>query len=287
VDVFRIGAVFVQGEHRRDERFRAATRALATDPDRALQWRMGRQAGRPHDDAGMAVTVAVTPPPRGPVRGFARWVAESTEPGAAVLNVGGGCNASGRFPCIRRRAAHLVVVDPSARVFANSDADQRHQQTLEEFSRDHAEEFDVAFAVFVLEHVADPVAFTEAAARVLKPGGVFLALTLNQWHFFGLMTWAASRLGLEEWLLRQVRDPDCVDRYHVHTEYHLNTIRSARRHLERAGFSQVEFRMWDLPRMYEPYLPARLRGVARRWDVAAYRLARPNLMGHLTFKAVR
>ncbi len=235
----------------------------------------------------MAVSVEVTPPPRRPVRGFARWVAESTEPGAAVLNVGGGCNASGQFPAIRRRAARLVVVDPSARVLDNSDADERLRQTLEEFSRDHAGEFDVAFAVFVMEHVADPVAFTEAAARVLKPGGTFLALTLNKWHFFGLITWATSRLGLEELLLRRVRDPDCVDHYHVPTEYRINTIRATRRHLERAGFSEVEFRMWDLPCMYEPYLPDRLAGIATHWDRAAYQLGRPNLMGHLTFKAVR
>lgn len=220
------------------------------------------------------------------MRGFAGWVAESTAPGATVLNVGGGCNASGQFPSIRRRAAHLEVVDPSARVLENSDADARHQLTLEEYSLDHAGQFDVAFAVFVLEHVVDPVAFTEAAARVLRPGGIFMALTLNQWHYFGLMTWGASRLGLDEWLLRRVRDPGCVDHYHVPTAYRLNTTRSVTRCLGNAGFSRVDFQMWDLPRMYEPYLPDALTGFATRWSEAAYRLRRPNLMGHLTFRAV-
>ena len=43
-----------------------------------------------------------------------------------------------------------------------------------------------------MEHVADPVAFTRAAAHALKPGGVFMAITLNQWHYFGLTTWATS-----------------------------------------------------------------------------------------------
>ena len=28
------------------------------------------------------------------------------------------------------------------------------------------------------------------------------------------------------------------------------------RHLENSGFDSVEFRCWDLPSMYEPYLPA-------------------------------
>ena len=234
----------------------------------------------------IATTVTVTPPPPRPVRHFASWVAESAPRGASVLNVGGGCNASGDFPRVRRRAACLVAVDPSARVLGNSDADERYQLTLEDFSVEHADRFDVAFAVFVMEHVADPVAFTEAAARVLKPGGVFMAITLNQWHYFGLTTWATSRLGLDEWVLRRVRDPRQVDEYHFHTEYRINSIRSISRHLEHAGFSDVEFRMWDLPRMYEPYLPERLTGLATVWSHAAYRLRRPNLMGHLTFKAV-
>ena len=235
---------------------------------------------------GIAANVVVTPPPSMPVPAFARWVAESTPEGATVLNVGGGCNASGHFPPITRRAQSVVVVDPGARVFGNSDADERYQLTLEDFSREHARRFDVAFAIFVMEHVTDPVAFTDAAARVLKPGGVFMAITLNRWHYFGLTTWATSRLGLNEWLLRRVRDPQQVDEYHFRTAYRINSIRSTSRHLERAGFTRVEFRMWDLPRMYEPYLPGPVKGFATAWHKAAYRLGRPNLMGHLTYKAV-
>jgi SAM-dependent methyltransferase len=235
---------------------------------------------------GITAFVEVAPPPPRPVRAFARWVAESTPEGATVLNVGGGCNASGRFPAITRRAQTLVVVDPSARVFDNANADERHQLTLEEFASDHAQRFDVAFAVFVLEHVCDPAAFAAAAAAVLKPGGAFMAITLNQWHYFGLMTRATSRLGLNEWLLRRVRDPRKVDEYHFRTEYRINSIGSARKHLARAGFSHVEFRMFDQPRMYEPYLPDPMKGFATTWNAAAYRLGRPGFMGHLTFKAV-
>ena len=83
-----------------------------------------------------------------------------------------------------------------------------------------------------------------------------------------------------------MRDPGQVDEYHFRTEYRINSIRSISRHLERAGFSDVEFRMWDLPRVYEPYLPGRLTTLATVWNRAAYRLRSPNLMGHLTFKAV-
>jgi SAM-dependent methyltransferase len=233
------------------------------------------------------VNVEVTPPPAHPVPAFGRWVARSVTPGASVLSIGGGCNVSGRHPRIRKRAGWLVTVDPSGRIHADSDADERHQLTLEEYAATHEAQFDVAFAVFVLEHVAQPDEFVRAAAAVLRPGGLLFAITPNHRHYFGLATWAANRLRIEEPLLNAVRNRDAVASYHVPTEYKLNSIRTVSRHLQHAGFAGVEFRMWDLPRMYEPYLPGPLRHVAGGWNRLAYRTGRPNLMGHLTFKATR
>ena len=42
---------------------------------------------------------------------------------------------------------------------------------------------------------------------------------------------------------------------------------------------------WDLPSMYEPYLPGPVRGVARLYNKAVYRIGSPHLMGHITFRA--
>jgi SAM-dependent methyltransferase len=235
----------------------------------------------------LPVRVSVTPPPQRPVRAFARWVAACTPLNGSVLNVGGGCNASGRFPAVRRRAGRLVSVDPHASVHEDSDADEHWQQTLEDFAPGHAEQFDVAFAVYVLEHVTDPTTFTRATARVLRRGGTFLAITPSLWHYFGMATWATTRLGLDEWLLPRLREPEQVSEYHFRTEYRLNSIRSLTHHLEDAGFSSVEFRMWDLPRLYEPYLPDAVKWFAPTWSRAAYALGRPNLMGHLTVRADR
>jgi SAM-dependent methyltransferase len=233
---------------------------------------------------GIDVTVIATPAPKRAVPGFLRWVLESTAPGASVLNVGGGCDRSGAPLRVRRRAGRFVVVDPSEHVEENQ-ADEHHRATLEEFAVDHEGEFDVAFAVFVLEHVQDPAPFAEAAARVLRPGGALMALTVNQWHYFGLPAWAATRLGVADPLVSLVRGARSAE-YHVPTVYRMNTIRSAVRHLSGAGFSSVEVRMWDLPEMYQPYLPRPLRGITTGWNRMAYGLDNPHLMGHLTFKAV-
>ena len=228
--------------------------------------------------------VAISPPRR-PVPWFERWVAGSIPAGGRVLDIGGGCDASGELARVRRTAGHLTVVDPSVHVHEHASADERRQATLEVCAGDLAHRYDVAFAVFVLEHVTDPDAFTAAAATVLKPGGAFFAMTVNLWHYFGLAGWAATRLGVAERVLPHVRDPGTVAEYHVPTEYRMNTIGSVSRRLAQAGFEEVEFRMWDLPRMYKPYLPPPVRGLADVWHAGVYRVRTADLMGHLTFRA--
>ena len=114
-------------------------------------------------------SVEAVPAPGDAVRWFARWVAQSCRPGTEVLNIGAGCDRSGSLRAIRRRHPHLVGIDPSDSVWSNPALDQRFQQTLEDFARAHEAAFDVAFAVFVLEHVADPAALSRACASVLRP----------------------------------------------------------------------------------------------------------------------
>jgi SAM-dependent methyltransferase len=231
-------------------------------------------------------TVTTTRPPQRAVPGFARWVAEECPPGARVLNIGAGSNLSGELRPISRQAGVIVGIDPHVSIFENPTLNERYFLSMEEFSEDHEDEFDLAFSVFVLEHVCDPWAFTRACAQVLKPGGILMGITVNKWQYFGLSTWAVTRLGLAEQLLARLRSPEAIDEYHFPTEYRMNTVRAMSRQLEACGFSFAEFRCWDLPEMYEPYLPPRVRGFAKRYNRWAYKIGAPNLMGHITFRAV-
>ena len=53
--------------------------------------------------------------------------------------------------------------------------------------------FDVVSAMEVVEHVADPKAFVASAASLVKPGGLFLASTLNR----TLKSFALAIIGAE------------------------------------------------------------------------------------------
>ncbi len=231
--------------------------------------------------------VEVVAPPGHAVRWFARWVARSLTPDSAVLNVGAGRNLSGALSPVRRTGARIVGVDPDPAVATNAHLDEFHQCTLEEFARTHEAEFDVAFAVFVLEHVVDPVGFSAACARVLRPGGSFYALTVHKYQYFGLTTWVTTRLHVNEWLLRQLKDEEVVAAYHFPTAYRMNSPAQCSRHLEHAGFRSAEFRLFDKPDLYAWYLPTPLKPLAPAWSRLAYRVGSPRLMGTLGVRAVR
>ena len=233
----------------------------------------------------LSVNVIVVPPPKDTVAGFAQWVAESCGSGMRTLNIGAGKNLSGGLRPVTRRMTYMVGVDPDPSIHDNPSLHERHQMSLETFATDHAAEFDIAFAVYVLEHVAAPAAFMAACARVLKPGGSLFALTLNRCQYFGLLTWASTRLGASDWLLARLKPPDVIAQYHFVTEYRLNSIRKVSRRLEQAGFRAVEFRCYDAPDRYRWYLPSVLHWFPDVYSKAAYVVRRPSLMGHLSFRA--
>jgi SAM-dependent methyltransferase len=232
-------------------------------------------------------SVEVVAPPGHAVRWFARWVAESVTDGSEVLNVGAGRNLSGALAPVRRTGARIVGVDPDPAVVANRHLDEFHQCTLEEYAVDHPARHDVALAVFVLEHVADPVGFAAACARVLRPGGSFFALTVHKYQYFGLATWMTTRLQVNEWLLRRLKSEEVVASYHFPTEYRMNSPAQCGRRLAEAGFGSAQFRLFDKPDLYAWYLPAPLKPLAPAWSRLAYQIGSPRLMGTLGVRAVR
>ena len=47
--------------------------------------------------------------------------------------------------------------------------------------------FDLIFCIYVLEHIENPELFAKEISRVLKPGGNFMALTPNKYHYVPLI----------------------------------------------------------------------------------------------------
>jgi 2-polyprenyl-6-hydroxyphenyl methylase/3-demethylubiquinone-9 3-methyltransferase len=120
----------------------------------------------------------------------ARHFKREIDPGMALaglewLDV--GCGAGLFAEPVARLGADVTGIDPSPASIA---AARRHAEetgakvayrvaTVEELV-DEPRRFDVVSAMEVIEHVADPQRFVAAAAALIKPGGLFIASTLNR-----------------------------------------------------------------------------------------------------------
>jgi SAM-dependent methyltransferase len=107
--------------------------------------------------------------------------------------------------------------------------------------------FDIVSAVMVLEHVADPARFLSEAARVLKPGGVFVGHTVSAAHY---VTWVRRAFGLLphvaiQSLVRKLYGRACEDTFPA--LYRMNSERSLRRACSPAGLSLEAVRRYECP----------------------------------------
>ena len=98
-----------------------------------------------------------------------------------------GCGAGLFAEPLARLGADVIGVDPSPK---SIEVARRHAEetgarvtyraaTVEELAAEPSR-FDVVSAMEVIEHVADPARFVALAAALIKPGGLFLASTLNR-----------------------------------------------------------------------------------------------------------
>lgn len=232
------------------------------------------------------MTLSVLPLGADPLKIFPEWVVAHCNTTTRALEIGAGRGDFGYPQLIRKRVCHLTGVDPDKAVLDNPYVDEAHQMSVEEFSRGHAQQFDCAYAFFVVEHVTEPARFLSACRTVLKPGGMFFALTPNLWHYFGMMAKVSSALNLEDWLLTRLRGHDVKQSYHFPTRYRLNDVRTIRRLANVTGFRKVEIRCFDMPERFASYLPTRLHWGPSLYGRTVHALHLPQFMGFLMFKAI-
>lgn len=101
-----------------------------------------------------------------------------TKPGAKILENGSGL---GYLTYALNKAGYEcegLDYSNTAVGFANNLYGKKYTQgTIESFSEQHNERYDVVIATEVIEHVVDPVSFVERSLMVLKPGGILILTT--------------------------------------------------------------------------------------------------------------
>ena len=101
------------------------------------------------------------------------------------------------------------------------------------------ETFDVIASCWVLEHVREPVRYLAEVRRLLRPGGAFVSLSVNAWHYTTGITRLLGLLphALTQRLVRRLYGRATHDTFP--TYYRLNTPAALRRHARQAGLDLV------------------------------------------------
>jgi ubiquinone/menaquinone biosynthesis C-methylase UbiE len=140
--------------------------------------------------------------------------------------------------------------------------------------------FDLVTANMVMEHLANPAEQLAEIARVLRPGGVFVAVTPNR---LGYQAFIARMMPapLKRLLVKWLQDRASEDLFH--TYYRINTAVAIQRAATRAGFApiRVEHVMADAQFAVVPPLAALELLLIRMLMTSRLRRFRPNLIAQL------
>ncbi|MBN9122779.1 MAG: methyltransferase domain-containing protein [Planctomycetes bacterium] len=200
-------------------------------------------------------------------------VANAVFPGCDWLDVGGGSSPFPDNPKLAEqlaaRAGRFVGVDPSPNVFDNPYTREKHQQLIEGYTAPAP--FDLATLRMVAEHVTDPDAVVGALARLIRPGGRVIVLTVDLWSPITLASRAAP-FDLHYPVKKFLWGGEEKDTFP--TAYKMNTRRELKKLFGRGGFREAEFAWVDdcvalsrFPRLNALELAARnlLRAVSLRY----------------------
>jgi SAM-dependent methyltransferase len=174
-----------------------------------------------------------TPESRNPVIQFFRELYPYINESSVILDVGAGTGEHHDYQ-LRGRCKEIVGVDLDPRVMENPLLDRGVVADVRRLPLED-NTFDLAFSVYVLEHINDPQSFVKEIKRVLKPGGHFLALTPNLFHYMPIIA-RLTPTSFHKWH-HKMRGWDHVDNFP--TLYRLNTRRKLVKHFNDAGFEAV------------------------------------------------
>lgn len=171
---------------------------------------------------------------------YAELVRQRLTPSAQVLDI--GCGRGGLVEQLEHPLSQTVGIDPDWLSL------REHRLPLPRtvgFSDDlpfAPASFDVAFASWVLEHLARPFLTFQAVARVLKSGGVFIFITPNGRHPLALLNRTLGRLSkFQGQLVARLYGRSADDTFATH--YRANTQTDLQNLASQAGLTLTALHM--------------------------------------------
>jgi 2-polyprenyl-3-methyl-5-hydroxy-6-metoxy-1,4-benzoquinol methylase len=190
-----------------------------------------------------------------------------------VLDIGCGLGFDGEVryqQALSTQAGRFIGIEPDRAIDPPKFFSEVYQTTLEEAPIARGS-VDVAYAVMVLEHVAQPAAFWSRLHEILAPGGVFVAFSVNGAHWFAPISRFMSIINLKSKYLDLLQGKRGTERYVDYPVYYrTNTVSQIRRHAQQ--FRLIRTDLFGATGNVASYAPRRLQPIVRAIDSLAYRL---------------
>jgi SAM-dependent methyltransferase len=130
------------------------------------------------------------------------------------------------------------------------------------------ETFDVVASCWVLEHVEDPVPFLQEVARVLRPGGAFVSLSVSSSHY---VTWITRLVGwlphrFTQGIVHRLYGREHHDTFPTH--FRLNSTRRLRNASFAAGLELGAMHRAANPGYFSFFRPLECLAIVTDWAVS-------------------
>jgi SAM-dependent methyltransferase len=184
-----------------------------------------------------------------------------------LLDIGCGKGFHGSETLQRALAAssgYYIGVEPDQTLALGDYFSEAHRSFFEDAPL-RSQSVDIAFAVMVLEHIAEPERFWVKLYDVLRKGGVFWGFTIHARHYFTAVSLAFERLGVKDIYLDVLHGRRGVERYENYpTFYQMNTPSALKSQTQ--AFAEVQ--TWTLHKVgqLDYYYPRGLRWIGRTID---------------------
>lgn len=193
-----------------------------------------------------------------------------------VLDIGCGCGFDRDIRLQKSIAAdadRYIGIEPDPEILIEPIFSALHRCRFEDAPVPPAS-IDVAFAVMVLEHIAEPKPFLSKLANVLADNGVFWGFTMDARHYFTRLSRWADALGVKDRYLDALHGARGSQRYENYPVfYRLNAPKQFQRHA--ATFSRMDFISFARVGQLNHYVPRPLRFVTNFVDRLAMALGVP------------
>jgi SAM-dependent methyltransferase len=195
------------------------------------------------------------------------------------LDIGCGRGFDGDVPLqesIARVAGRFVGIEPDTTVQPGSYFNEVHACLFEDAPLP-AGSIDVAYAIMVLEHLAQPQRFFDKLSDVLAPGGVFWGLTVDARHWFCRWSRWFDRLHIKDMYLRMLLGRRGDERYENYPVFYRSNSPEQVRPLT-GRFRGCDFLNFSRVGQCSSYFPRPLRPFVDAWDRRSVRRNRPGVL---------